>query len=868
MGVGHAQDGRVVSVIPSDARSLHFHVDQTSRFLAPLGMTGLRVLRLLAATVVFAASLYGGAHRFAPAPALGAFLDPAHGVWSLIRTADHAAASSAQIAHLGADVQIVYDDRAVPHIFATSEEDAYRAMGWVVARDRLFQMYLQTMAATGRLTELAGARALPLDREMRRLGLPRAAERALAAADTAAFMHNARAYAEGVNAYVREMPKSELPLEFRLTGTQPFEWTPLASFHLFGRMGWTLAYLSTETERSAAASRVGVRAAEALFPDAYPIQEPIQPNGQHAPRMDFQKLPPPGAPDTTSLLLASAVDAFLPSKLFAQKDADVSPQTFASNNWAVSPSRSANGHALLEGDPHLELNLPSIWYEVHLVVPGKLDVYGVTIPGAPGIVIGFNRDVAWTFTNTGTDVLDYYAEVVDNDAHPTKYQVDGAWRPLEQRIEKYAGSHGQALATDTLYFTHRGPMRRVRDRWLSMRWTVLEAGRELEAFYGASHAKSANELEAAMGQSYFAPAQNMLSADRGGHIAIRSTGHYPNRPGDGKGNVVRDGSLSASDWTGFLPLSAYPQSVDPAQGYLASANQQPIDPKFAQGWWGGNYDPWRALRINALLRADSAMTPAKMQAFQTDPGSERANLFVPYFVNAARRHSTDTSSKRGARLAEAERILAGWDRRYTKENTAAVLFEEAMRTLTSAVWDELSDDGRRVATPSSGVLLELLADPTSVWWDDRSTSAVENRDDILANALEAAVASVHARYGEPGSAKWRWSNVRNANINHLLRLNALSALNLPVQGGPGTLSPSVGIGTHGPSWRMVVEMGPDVHAWATYPGGQSGRPLSQHYTDRLPLWLRGELEPIRFPRTPAEIDAPHRSSVVTLTAAH
>jgi penicillin amidase len=308
--------------------------------------------------------------------------------------------------------------------------------------------------------------------------------------------------------------------------------------------------------------------------------------------------------------------------------------------------------------------------------------------------------------------------------------------------------------------------------------------------------------------------------------------------------------------------------MDPAQGYLASANQQPIDPRVAQGWWGGSYDPWRALRINALLRADSSMTPDKMRAFQTDPGSERANRFMPYLVEAARSRSRDTTLAKSADLKEAAAILSAWDRRYTKENTGAALFEEAMRTLPAAVWDELAVDGRRVATPSSGVLLELMADSASVWWDDRSTPIVEHRDDILAETLVRSLDALKSRLGEPGSDGWRWSKLRNANINHLLRLPALSSLHLPVQGGPGTLSPSVGEGTHGPSWRMVVEMGPEVHAWATYPGGQSGNPLSPHYRDHLPLWLRGELEPLRVPHSPNELDATHRRSDVTLTAAH
>ena len=826
--------------------------------------------RLAIALPLLALSLFAGGRRLGPAPALGSFLEPAHGVWSLARTAAMPREASAAVQRLGAGVTVLYDDRAVPHVFAASEDDAYRALGYVTARDRLFQLYLQTMAASGRLTEIAGAGALELDREMRGLGLPRSAERlAAAAADSSASVRRMRAYADGINAYVRAMPAAELPLEFRLLGARPAEWTLADSYHLFNRMGWTLAYLALEDDRAAAASRVGMRAAEALFPDATPIQEPIQPNGRSAPRFDERPLPPPGAPDAASGRLLSAADAFFPARS-RWRDGDDEPRSMASNNWAVSPRRTANGHALLAGDPHLDLTLPSIWYEAHLVVPGALDVYGVTIPGSGAIVIGFNRDVAWTFTNTGADVLDLYEEQVDDDAHPTRYRLDAAWMPLERRVERYRAPDGGTIATDTLYFTHRGPMRRVRGRWLSMRWTVLEGGTELAAFHEAARARSAAELEDGFTRHYHAPAQNMLAADRGGHIAVRSNGRFPIRPGDGSGAVVRDGATRTSDWSGWLGRGQLPQSLDPAQGYLASANQQPIDPQAAGGWWGGSYDPWRALRINALLRADSAVTPDAMRRYQTDPGSARADLFVPHFLAAAQRVLARGGQRAGqGHLLEAAALLGEWDRRYTKDNRRAVLFEAAMQELVTRTWDELAPPGsaRRVVTPSTAVLHQLLTDSASAWWDDRLTAAVEHRDDILAASLVAALATARRRHGDPGGDGWRWDHVRFANVGHLLRIPSLSAREIPVQGGPGTLSPSSGSGTHSASWRMVVELGPQVRAWATYPGGQSGNPLSARYRDRLARWAQGELEPVLIPASPEQLAPSRRSATLLLRPA-
>jgi penicillin G amidase len=463
-------------------------------------------------------------------------------------------------------------------------------------------------------------------------------------------------------------------------------------------------------------------------------------------------------------------------------------------------------------------------------------------------------------------VMDLYAEEVDDARRPTQYRLDGAWRPIEQRVEVYRGKNGETIATDTVYFTHRGPMQLVRGRWLSMRWTVLEGGRELDALIGGTHARSAADFHDAIAASYRAPAQNMLAADRAGHISIRSAGRYPIRPGDGSGSRLFDGTRSASDWKGDVPIAQWPQAVDPAQGFLASANQQPIDPRASSIWMGGSYDPWRALRINELLRADSSLTVDEMRQLQTDPGSARADYFVPYFIGAVKHVAArGGAGLNPAVLSSALRVLENWDRRYTSTNTGAVLFEAALREAAVQTWDEFAEPnaGRRV-TPASAVLAELMADSASAWWDDRSTPRVEDRDVILASSLASAFLATRARLGTPDQGRWRWETIRFANIYHLLRIPALSALQLPVQGGPGTLAPSAGSGTHGPSWRMVVELGPTPHAWTTYPGGQSGNPASPRYRDRIPLWQAGQLEPAHFPLTPAELPAAQRSATLTL----
>ena len=820
-----------------------------------------------------------------PLPPLGPLLDPANGIWASVRSAELPLQAEGAIPGLEGPVEVVYDDRDVPHIFATTTQDAYRALGYVVARDRLFQIEMQTRAGGGTLTELVGAAALPLDRATRALGMPRAAEARLAAADTTTpTLRMATAYAQGVNAWIDGLSPRDLPFEYILLGKRPARYGPLQMVHLMHRMGYTLASSEDELQHLAATARVGREAADALFPVHAPIVEPIQPNGGSAPRRDVAVLPPPGEGDPVAAALLETLGG--PEGRLALGLPARQPDAVGSNNWAVSPSRTASRNALLAGDPHLELTLPSIWYEVHLVVPDSMDVYGVTIPGLPGVVIGFNRDVAWTFTNVGADVMDYYLEAVDDPDAPTRYRLDGAWEALDLREERYLDPAGTVVAVDTLRSTHRGPLRRVGDRWISQRWTVLEGEiREPGVFHQAGQATTTGELLDQMAQRFMAPAQNMLAADREGTIGIRSTGRYPIRPGDGAGNVLGDGTTRGSDWTGNWAVAEYPQSVSPAQGFLASANQQPMDPMDEPRYMGANWErPWRALRINTLLRRNDVVTAEDMRAYQTDPGSARAELFVPAFLEAV---AATTGSAPGSNpvavpdpqgapaappggpaaspsLQAAAALLADWDRSYRLDREGTLLFETAMAGLARLLWDEFLEEGLGVERalpsplPSDMMTAILLYDPTSPWWDLGETSAVETRDAILTRALEEAWDTLVSTHGTPEGRSWHWGEHRTAAIHHLLRIPSLGRLGIPMQGGTGTLNPSSGSGTHGASWRMVVELGDQVTARAIYPGGQSGHPASRRYDDRLANWAAGRLDSLRVPRSGQELPDPQR----------
>lgn len=838
----------------------------------------MRFLRPGLAALVLAILLVLGFRGAGPVPPLGPLLDPWQGVWAAAAAAELPQSATEEIPGLTDTVHVVYDDRAVPHVFARAELDAFRALGYVVARDRLFQLELQIRATAGTLTELLGRAALETDRSQRSLGLAWSAEREWAATDsTSQIARAARAYADGVNAWIDRLGPRDLPLEYHLLWARPMPWKPQYTLYLMKRMGYTLAFNTFERQRERLAMLIGDAAASALFPVHAPIQQPIQPGPGAYPRYDFRPLPPPQSPRLSQAMEGDG------GRWRAMGE------EVGSNNWAVSPKRSATGHALLAGDPHLDLTLPSIWYEAHLAVHrppspsialdrrggeevGGLDVYGVTIPGVPGIVIGFNRDVAWSFTNTESDVVDMYTETLDNVTNPTVYLLDGTWRPLERRLERYLGPKGEVLSQGTIYHTHRGPVALTGDRPTSIRWLVLEAGAG-ESLLEAQKARDVDEWLRAM-ESFRTPAQNGVVADRQGTIAIRSTGAFPIRPGDGRGDRMRDGTGSQSDWLGFWPLTRYPYARNPAQGYLVSANQEPKDPRADPGYLGSNWpSPWRAMRIHELLRADSAVTVEAMRRYQTDPGSARADAFVPVLLDLGRRALRRTTGADPATLRQAMDLLAEWDRRYTRENPRAVLFEFTMQEIQTRLWDELLAPGpageRRVATPSEAVLLEALHDSVTAWWDDRRTSqVVETRDDVVAMSLASALERARREYGEPNTPDaWRWDRARRANINHLLRIPSFSALSLPVQGGPSTINPSSGDGTHGASWRMVVELGPEVRGFGVYPGGQSGNPVSPRYQDRIPRWISGDLDTLRFPRSAGELGPGRTAATLTLSPA-
>jgi penicillin amidase len=304
----------------------------------------------------------------------------------------------------------------------------------------------------------------------------------------------------------------------------------------------------------------------------------------------------------------------------------------------------------------------------------------------------------------------------------------------------------------------------------------------------------------------------------------------------------------------MLPVERYPQALRPAQGFLVSANQQPVDLADNDTYLGADWpSPWRAIQINTLLRADSAMTPDGMRRMHTYPGSVREAQFRPWYIRGA---EAEIAAGRGTpKLTRALVLLKEWDGRYTPDNERAILFEMAQRELPRRLWDELIPPGEKTPIPrGSQPTLRALLDSAGPWWDDRRTpDKRETRNEILAASLVAGLDSAIAEYGEPEAGGWKWGKVWPTDIWHLLRIPSLSAPAIAVQGGPETIAPAGRHGGAGASWRMVVELGPEVRAWGTYPGGQSGNPASPWYANRIPQWASGGLDTLLLPHNAGEL---------------
>ena len=562
--------------------------------------------------------------RLGPLPPLGYFLDPFGGFWqNAERPATAGDTLRVSAPALTRPVTVVYDRHRVPHVFAANDHDLYYAQGYVTARDRLWQMDFQTRAAAGRLSEVLGEVTFAYDRFQRRMGMVTGAERTLeAVAADPRSRQMLEAYTAGVNGWIDGLTPATYPFEFKLLDYAPTPWTTLRSVLMLKQMTANLTTGTDDLFMTRALQKWGRAAVDSLFPSVPYYADPIIPAGT---TWDFAPLPtPPVPPD----FAAGAVSYRFP---FAPEPDN------GSNNWAVGAARSATGYPLLANDPHLGLGLPSLWYQIQLHAPG-VNVAGVSLPGTPAVIIGFNEQVAWGVTNVDADVLDFY-RVDFADSTRRTYRHGTGTRPV-QRVEERIRVRSQGVRVDTVLYTHHGPL--VYDlpaepsfsaripAGLAMRWIAHEAGNEFLAFYLLNRATGYGDFTAALAH-FTAPAQNFAYAGADGHVALWVQGRFPLK-WQGQGRFILDGSQPAHDWQGWLPVPHNPHVADPPRGFVSSANQSSTDTTYPYylNWEQAPYG--RGARINERLEAMGNVTADSLRRLQNDNLYWHARQALPHML--------------------------------------------------------------------------------------------------------------------------------------------------------------------------------------------------------------------------------------------
>ena len=706
------------------------------------------------------------------------------------------------IAGLVAPVRITLDEAAIPRIRAAGERDAAIALGYLHARDRLFQMELMRRGAEGRLAEIAGAAALRTDRFSRTLGLRQRAEGDYAALD-AETRGLLEAYALGVNAWITARGRLAAP-EFLVLGA-PEPWRPEQSLLWAKVMGlWLSGNWRTELER---ANLAHLLPAERLW-DLWPAD-------RSAGRPDVAALP--GLDRILAALPVFGEDAPLPSS--------------ASNAWAVAGARSASGAPMLASDPHLGYGAPILWYLARIDLGDGRMLAGATAPGVPLVIIGRNADLAWGFTTTHSDTQDVF--------------IESASAVLRTRTETIR-VRGAEPVTITVRETANGPVISDLDetprgdgRLLAVRMANLEPGDTAAAgFLALNRARNIGEARAAAAL-IASPPQNLMVADRAGGIAMYLTGRTPVR-GAGDGSLPTSGE---TPWTGFIPFDDLPHVENPESGVLVNANNRVSPeghPAFLTREWHGD---WRFRRIHARLAATHVLEPTDFAAMQMDAVSLLAREALALL---------NTLPRGNGALGVAQALLLDWDGEMAADRPQPLIWNAFARRMTLLA---LRQARVPEARGSAEFLHFLMTSADAGWWCGGDCRA------MAALALAEAVAELAERFG-PDPMAWRWGAAHQARFEHpLLRfvpgVNRLIGLTAPVGGDGETVQRQGTRGggaepyaaMHGAGLRFVADLGDTESAFAIIGTGQSGHPMSRHWGDLLETWRIGGLR--RMAREPA-----------------
>ncbi|MCB0655410.1 MAG: penicillin acylase family protein [Saprospiraceae bacterium] len=751
-------------------------------------------------------------------PKLGYFLSPYTGFMQNGESRPDFTFPSELTEQFKAPVHVYFDDRLVPHIYAENDEDAFRAQGYIQAHLRMWQMDMTTRAAGGQLAEVMGARLIDRDKNQRRLGLLYAAEKTEETwkQDPAQYAL-LQAFADGVNGYIATLNERTVPLEYKLVGHWPKSWSVLQCALYVKTMAQRLNAREDDLQATNTIHWLGVRQFAEIFPEINPLDKPVIPSEV---TWDFTPIQP------NPMTLPDSILGGLPSPVHP-----ASPGFDGSNNWAVSGAKSTTSAPILCNDPHLGLTLPSIWFEISLHTP-TINAHGVALPGTPGIVIGFNQKTAWGVTNVGQDVADWY-RIRWTDATKTHYLMDGDTLAVFYRREEIAVKSGEPIV-DSVKWTKIGPIV-YEDAGnahvdLAYRWISLDSdGNELKTFMQLDRSGNYQDYREAL-KSFCAPAQNFVFATNQGDIGLTVNGHFPVKSPE-VGRFVFPAEEAQYRWNNTIPFEQLPTVHNPDQGYVASANQRSTDETYPY-YYNGSFEDYRGRTINNYLDSPEKFSVDDMKRFQLSSYSQFAADALPILL------SPMDESMEGSKELE---TLQMWDYHFEADAVAPIYFTLWWRHLYQLVWDEFTAKSKEepIIFPENFLTIQWLKErPDDPFMDVKSTKEIETAPDLIRKSWLETVAELDSL-----DAK-NWGEFAPLNINHLANIPAFSRQHIAANGHATALNATNGPASHGPSWRMIVQLGSTPNAIGVYPGGQDGNPASAYYDQMVDSWVSGNYYPL------------------------
>ena len=770
---------------------------------------------------------------------------------------------------LDGSVDIYRDEMGIPNIYASTLHDLFMAQGYTHAQERFWQMDFWRHIGSGRLSEMFGDSQLETDTFLRTLGWRQVAEQELAGFDPESIAI-LEAYAEGVNAYLADHQGAAVSLEYAILkiltpAYKPEPWTPVNTLTWGKAMAWDLGgNMDNEIERAILLKTLSPAQVAELFP-AYPADHPVI-------------VPELGqATNTTSASRSLPnLDWSSVRDFSATLNALLGPtgSGIGSNSWAVSGSLTASGTALLANDPHLVIQMPSIWYQIGLHCRPissncPFEVAGFSFAGVPGVVIGHNQTIAWGMTNNGPDVMDLYIEKVNPD-NPDQYEYNGQWLDMTVRTEMIKVGGGEPVEV-TVRSTRHGPI--ITDAYgklanfdmksgvslpgpyaISLRWTALEPSHIFQAIWGFNKAANWDEFRQAA-RMLNVPAQNLLYADVEGNIGYQMPGNVPIRT-KGDGTLPVPGWTGEYEWSGYIPFEELPYSFNPPKGYIVTANNAVVGEEFpyliTKDW---NYG-YRANRIVTMIEnAPGPIDIAYIKKMQGDDYDANAAVYLPILEQAAEQAGTPNQ-------AIALDALKNWDFQARMDSAPAVIFEVFWKNLLGDTFrDDLPEDYWPVGGSRWNEVMRNLANqPDGSWWDDKgSAGTIESRDDILLKAFNEAISELEKLQGKNPDT-WNWGGLHTATFrNGTLGESGIAPIEALFNRGPFALSGGEELvnatGWNAtldysvdwlPSMRMIVDLGNLGNSLSVHTTGQSGHAYHPHYIDMADLWRNIQYYPLMW----------------------